>query len=136
MKSNAIALMFHGQGGKTPPHTPDESAASESGETAQDESAEDGGMSDTEAQHHGQVQNHLSQALTAHARGNHKTVKVHLKLAQHHHAAAMTEAGHDLTDSEAPLSDTGENHENTKPASGAKHTEPGQVAQQNAIGAA
>lgn len=93
MKSPAIALLFHGQGAKTPPETPADSPADEAGETAQDASAEAGGMSDVEAQHHAKVFLHHGKAIAAFARGKSKEAKVHVKLAMHHHGAAMKEAG-------------------------------------------
>lgn len=126
--NHAIAQMFTKQGQKPDPIEEKESAASEAGETAQDESAENGGMSDVEAQHHSQVQNHMGKALSAHARGKHKEVKVHLKLAQHHHAAAMTEAGHDLNDQENINADSGDNDQNEHDSGGSPEQTEGMPA--------
>jgi hypothetical protein len=135
MKSHHVALLFGSpQGEKEPPHSPADSPAEESGETPEDQSAEEGGMSDVEAQHHAKVQHHLGMAIGSHAKGQHRAAKVHVKLAMHHHASAMKEAGVNFGERENVHGDPGANAEESKTSGGAAHTAPGQVSQANEMG--
>jgi hypothetical protein len=91
MKSPAIALMFGGpsKGSSAPEGSPQEEAS----ESPMEAGVEGDGMSDVEAQHHAKVTEHHGKALAAFGRNKPKEAKVHVKLAMHHHAAAMKEAG-------------------------------------------